>query len=308
MTEMIGKYMEKLKNGSVQLSPSGLQSLSDLSREEIQVFRQTWPTIPTERRRQITRTLVELAEDNFELDYTAIYKTCVTDIDPQVRAAAVDGLWEDDDPNTAELLVRIMGSDPAPEVRARAAVSLGHFVYEMELEELDEIVGSKVRNALLATIENNNEELEVRRRAIEAVSYLSDEAITPLLVWAYNHPDMKMRVSAIFGMGRNCNEQWLPNIFRELESENPELRFEAVRACGEMESKRCVPKLIPMLQDTDVEVRLEAATALGKIGGKAAKRALLSILETSEDEQMQEAAEEALEEIDFFEHPMSFQP
>lgn len=308
MTSLTARYLDKLRDGSVRLSISGLQALSDLGRSEIAALQAVWPSIPVIRRRQIMQHLVELAEENLELDFTAVFKAFINDADSKVREAAVEGLWEDTEPVTADLLIHVLTDDPTTDVRAQAAATLGHFMFEYELEEMDRAAGERIKAALLKTIKDDKEPLEVRRRAVESISYVSDEAVTSLLIWAYNHADVKMRVSAVRGMGRNCDQRWLPNIFEELMSANPELRFEAAGACGEMEDKRCVPKLVPLLKDEDVEVRVAAVTALGHIGGKSARRALVSVLETSDDEAVQEAAQEALEEMDFFEEPLGFQP
>lgn len=306
MANLTDKFLEKLRDNSQRLSIGSLQSLSGLDKAGIAALQKIWPTMEVGRRRQIVHALVELAEENVELDFTSVFKSCIDDPDAEVREAAVEGLWEDTGRDTATLLIRVLTTDPDPAVRAQAASSLSHFAYMYEVDELDRDTGNEVKTALLETIRNGSEELDVRRRAVEAISYLSDEVVTSLLIWAYNSAEVKMRVSAVRGMGRNCDPRWLPNIFQELHSPNPELRFEAAQACGELEDKRCVPKLVPLLADDDLEVRLAAVYALGHIGGRAAKKALLSILEKGEDESMQEAASEALEEVDFYEDPLGF--
>ncbi len=306
MTHLTDRFLEKLRDGSVRLSVGGLQGLSDLDRSSIEAFQRAWPSIDVERRRKIMQTLVELAEENVELNFNAIFKACFNDKDAKVRETAVGGLWEDTEPKTADLLIHVLETDPDSTVRAEAASSLAHFAYMYEVGELDKDTGSRVKTSLLAVIKNGNEDLDVRRRAVEAVSYISDEVVTSLLIWAYNSTDVKMRVSAVRGMGRNCDPRWLPNIFQEIKSQDPELRYEAAQACGEIEDKRCVPKLVPLLTDEDLEVRLAAVTALGHIGGRSARKALVSILENGEDEAMQEAAREALDEVDFYGDPLGF--
>jgi HEAT repeat protein len=58
-----------------------------------------------------------------------------------------------------------------------------------------------------------------------------------------------------------------------------------------------VPVLSKMVADPDLEVKLAAIWALGQIGGPEAKR-VLEICSEQGDEALQDAADEALEELD----------
>src|SRR5690606_4713598 len=119
--------------------------------------------------------------------------------------------------------------DPDPLVRAAAASALGRFVYLGELEELSEAHKRRVEDALLAVI-GGGDDLEVRRRALEAVSYSSRDEVPPLIAAAYAAYEPKHRVSAVFSMGRNADRaRWAQHVRTELESAEPELRFEAAR-------------------------------------------------------------------------------
>ena len=90
-----------------------------------------------------------------------------------------------------------------------------------------------------------------------------------------------------------------------LQSPNPPVRFEAANACGELDDEDAVPHLIPLLQDDDIQVQLAAIDALGKIGGPLAKRALRRSLKVG-DPVLEDAAREALEDIQATEDPLGF--
>ncbi len=283
---------------------ASLQGLSDLTKTQVARFSAVWANLPQERRLWVARTLEELAEDNFELDFEAVFKAILGDPDAAVRCTAVEGLWESEDPAVAEALLAMLAGDPAAEVRAAAASALGQFALLAEMGALKADLADRVRAGLLQTI-RSDEPLEVRRRAVEAVGFLSgDEEVKRIIADAYAHVQPAMRTSAIFAMGRNCDPRWLPDLLRELESEDAEMRFEAARACGELEDQRAVPRLLRLLVDPDLEVRLATIQSLGEIGGEQAVEAL-GYLAESDDPTMAEAAEAALAEAAFAESPLS---
>lgn len=296
-------FLARLRDPAISLAKVGLERLSDLPLDEAQEFKRIWPQIDASRRKKITTSLIELSEENFELDFTAAFYVAIEDSDAEVRRQAVEGLWESMTYDTADLLVNVLKKDPAPEVRAAAASSLGRFTYLVELGKTDRTTAARVREALLAAYHNDTETVEVRRRAVEALGYLCDEEIADIVAEAYQYDDEKMRASAVFAMGRNCHPRWLDTILKEMDSPNPEMRFEAARAAGELEDQRAVPQLEKLVQDPDGEVRHAAIAALGEIGGRRAKRTLRACLQ-SPDASIREAAEEALEEINFFEEPL----
>lgn len=296
-------FLARLRDTAVSLAKVGLERLSDLPADEAQEFRRMWPQIDDSRRKKIASSLVELAEENFELDFTAAFYVAIDDPDAEVRQQAIEGLWESMTYDTADLLVNVLRKDPAPEVRAAAASSLGRFTYLIELGKTDKKTASRVREALLAAHRSDSETVEVRRRALEALGYLCDQEVADMVAEAYQSDDEKMRASAIFAMGRNCHPRWLDTILREMDSPSPEMRFEAARAAGELEDQRAVPQLERLVLDPDGEVRHAAIAALGEIGGRRAKRILRACLQ-SPDASIREAAEEALEEINFFEEPL----
>lgn len=297
----------RILNTRKPLSRAAVRALSGLTAAQLgDSFAQAWAKTPTERRRAVTRNLVELAEDNFELDFTAVFKLCLRDPDAQVRVHAIEGLWENRERGLAEILLRMLREDPAELVRAAAARSLGRYTYLIEMGQLDAATAQRVRDGLLAAIHDAAEVLEVRRRAVEASAYISgDPTVHNIIAAAYADPHPKMKASALFAMGRNCDARWLPTLLAELDSPSPEMRYEAARACGELEDPQAVPYLIPLLDDLDWEVQLAAVQALGRIGGDTAQRALRRCLRRG-DEKLAAAAQEALQEFPLGEDHLSF--
>lgn len=297
------EYLDSLTDESKKTSMAELRRLSGLDRSRIEEFQGGWRALPVGRRRQMVQAMADLAEDNVELDFTAVFRACLSDPDEEVRAHAVDGLWEDEELSTAAHLLDLLAGDPSQRVRAAAASGLARFVYRMEMRELSPTMAHRIRGSLLATVRSRTEPVEVRRRALEAISYLSEPEVRDLIAQAYADAEEKMRVSAVFAMGRNCHSAWLDPITREMKSPSPEMRYEAVRAAGELEDERAVGPLVSLLVDDDREVRLAAIAALGAIGGEAALRALRYVAENGDDE-AKLAAAEALAELAFADDPL----
>ncbi len=291
------RTLDHISDESEALSHSRLYMLSGLSRDEMELFEEHWSLLSTARRRDVLAALVEIAEVNVTVDFNSIFRIGLGDEDAEVRAYAIDGLWEDRDPGLMDVLVDLLSADPSIMVRAAAATSLGRFVLMAELDELEEELGTRVVQALWEVVDDVEEALETRRRAVEAISYCGDEGVRRLIEAAYLHPDEKMRISAVFSMGRSADSVWGKSIIAELGSGSPEMRFEAARACGELELKEAVPALMRLIADPDREVQQASIYALGKIGGREARRALQVCCE-SEDEVIAAAGEEALGELE----------
>lgn len=299
MSKAFKEMLAKIAAGS-RVHTSQLYIFSRLDQDDLQIFQQGWPNIPTQRRRDIMQELVEICEANFEVSFDPVFFLGLGDEDAQVRASAINGLWENETIALINPLLHLLRHDPASQVRATAASALGKFIYLRELEELDQAQGLLVEEALLATIHQPQEDTEVRRRAIEAIAYSGEANIIDIIENAYYDDDEKMQVSAIFAMGRNADARWRPRVLAELDNPNTEIRFEAVRACGELELREAMPRLVSLVEEEpDVEVQQMAIWSMGRIGGPLAREALEQYLD-SDIEAVALAAEEALDELNLF--------
>lgn len=289
--------------GENKLSASAVSALSGANRQDVASFAQTWITLPAARRRQATQMLIDLSENNIELDFNALFRYLLNDEDPPVRAMAIDGLWEDEDLALVKPFIGFMRSDPDARVRAAAADSLGRFMLLGEYGRLPQSpYGDLIYEALLATIHGTSEELDVRCRAVEAISYCSRERVRDIIASAYADEDDQMRASAVAAMGRSADSYWRKTAARELDSPNPRMRFEAARTAGELEDRSAVARLIELLDDPDREVQMVTITALGQIGGRDAREALTRAA-ASDDDALRDLADDALQEMRFSSDP-----
>ena len=299
------KFLENLDDPELARNHSAFIEVSDLSPAELGLFARAWFVLPRERRRELIATLVELAEENPELDFGAIFKMCLKDPDEPVLEKAIEGLWEYDDRSVLPGLIQVLSSEQGPAARAAAAAALGKFAALAQEGGLLTRDAQCVREQLTAILENAAENPEVRRRSLEAVAPFNTPDIRDYLCRAYESDDLKLKSSSIYGMGRTGESGWLPLLIKELKSREPSLRYETAHACGELGDEAVVPHLIFLLQDEDYQVQLAGLTALGKIGGSLAKRALLRCIKEG-DAALEEAARAALENVEFLEDPLAF--
>ena len=299
------RIMADLSDPDANIRHTDLVQLSGLSRVEVMNVISDWTNIGPERRRELLDKMSELAGDNIELDFTALFRACLRDGEASVRASAARGLWDSDDRIVIRPLAELLSKDPSPEVRSAAATTLGKFAEMAEEGKLIRRDGQRISDALMAVIENPNEENETRRRAIEAIAPISSARVHETIQRSYDDDDTLMKQSAIYAMGRSSDSRWLSTVIHETGHRDAAIRYEAALACGYLGDDETVPHLINMLNDEDTQVQLAAARSLGNIGGDLAKRALTQAMKRG-DHAMEEAAEQALASIEFEEDPLGF--
>ena len=298
------EFLTELREGDSAPRYSRLLQLAGLTPEALKEFEQAWRSVPPHRKRETLDRMAELSEDNLELDFDSVFRAGLGDGDAGVRADSVRGLWECEDRALIRPLLDLLEKDPAVEVRAAAATALGRFAelaHEGKLLSRDE---TRIRKALIAAIGRDGEDMEVRRRAIEAIASLDSPERDRIIRAAYESGDAGLLQSAVYAMGRSSNADWLPDVLRETGNESPAIRYEVAVACGHLGDEEVAPQLITLVQDGDRQVQLAAVKALGEVGGSLARRALQRCLELG-DEALKQAAEEAITNIEFDDDPLA---
>jgi HEAT repeat protein len=300
-------FLQTLADLSVNVPATGFVEVCDLSPAELGKFARAWYGLPVERQRRMITTMVDLAEDNPELDFCAIFKMCLKDKDQDeaVLEKAMEGLWEYEDRSIIPGLIQILSSKKGPTVRAAAATALGKFP---SLAQDGKILPKDIcliRDRLMEVLRDSNEDLEVRRRSLEAVAPFNTPDVKKYVCWAYESSDLKLKSSSIYAMGRTGESSWLPLLIKELQNPQSAIRYDTANACGELGDEEVIPHLLSLLQDDDYQVQLAGIAALGKIGGPLAKRALLRCVKEG-DASLEGEARAALETIEYLEDPMAF--
>jgi len=245
-------------------------------------------------------------------DYLPVLQDFLDDEEAEVRGLAVTGLWDYPKPEMIEALFDKAENDPDEGVRCKAIVTLGRYVYEgvmadydfdwepmeemMREDELREEDFLRVKEFLLGIYRAQDKTLDERRFAVEALSFSSEPDVFEIIEDAYAHPDNKMKMSALFAMGRNGHTRWENAILEELHSPVKALQIEAIRAAGEASFEEAGKDLLGLTYSDDRDVKLEAIWALGQTGWEGAFERLDDLAYLSEDEEIRDTAELALEE------------
>ena len=292
------EVMDALLDTSSTFPPRYLYRLSGLESLELEQITETWPEIDPVRRQRLLEDLETLADTNYIVNFDAVFMLGLGDASAQSRRVSIRGLWENEDPKIAATLISMLKEDPDPAVRAEAATGLGKYVYIGELEEISEELYTEIKSHLSDILEGNHPE-DIRRRALEAISFASSKKAADFIEKAYNRGTEDWLLSAIIAMGRNADIQWVPQIIENIPHENEQIRLEAAHAAGLLASQETVPHLLQLIDDPEEDVRKAAIWSLSEIGGMDARAALEELTKRSTDAEELEFLEDALENLDF---------
>jgi HEAT repeat protein len=301
----VEQYLNALADNERPLRNADLMILSDMAPEGLEILRDVWPDVSAERREDVLQRLIELSEDNLDADFNDLFRFCLSDENPAVKAKAMEGLWECDDRTLVTPLTNLLEHDPSDQVRAAAATALGKFALLSMSGKMLSKDGERIKESLIQTIEDSDESQDVRRRAIEAVAPFNTPEVQEIIQDAYESDQFEMKCSAVYAMGKSCDPQWLPIILAELRNPLAAMRYEASHACGEFGEEPAVPHLLALFDDDDHQTQVSAISAVGAIGGSLARKALLRCLKSSDDLAV-EAAQEALDNLDDGDESLGF--
>jgi HEAT repeat protein len=283
MATKFAEILRALEDESTALSRAMLRRLSNLGESDRQTLYAGWGAIPRERRCEIIRQLAEIIDTDFDTDFTAVTRLALTDLSEEVREAAIEASWPDETPYVFNRLLPMAAVDSSVSVRASAMSALGRFILLGELGKFDASLARQAQNLAIRLYGKVDEDTDVRRRALEALSNSSRVEVGPMIRESYESDNARMRISAVYAMGRSCDERWSEVVIHELGSDDPAMRYEAVRAAGELELEEAVPLIGPMLRDPDRQIMEAAIWSLGEIGGAEARRFLSTMLQYAED-------------------------
>ena len=226
--------LQRLQQDGSELTPVQISQFSNLNSAEIQSLKSYWNAVSLGHRYQIVVTLVNMAEEDPSLDFNAVFTLCLRDSDESVRCQAISGLWECEERTLIKVLIDLMHRDPSIEVRATAAIGLGRFstlAVEGKLLDKDAQV---LQDALLEVIDDTDYTIEVYRRALEAIAPFNTTKIQQCIEKAYGTEKRELQCSAVYAMGKSCDNRWLDILLNELQNDDASIRYEAAQACGEL--------------------------------------------------------------------------
>jgi HEAT repeat protein len=286
----------------LEITDEMAEAVSGLLGESLFRFRELWERLGDEARATLVSRLGEAAEENLVLDFLPIYRLALDDREPTVRELAYRFAAEDAPRDLLDRYLRAAVSDEDPNVRAAATEGLEHYTLAAQLDDWPVEEQGQLERALTGLLHLPGADLRTRRSALLSLSYLTTPGTEAEIRQAYTQPDM--HDAAIEAMGRNCQTIWIPDLTNEIRGDDEDRRILAAEAFGELADEVGVPLLLERLQDPSLDVALAAVAALGEIGGSEAKSALSELL-TSRDRDLRDAARDAMEVLLTEEDPFS---
>jgi hypothetical protein len=257
--------------------------LSGLSEADVEQLKPVWAGFDTEYRRKLVQRIVDISETNFDLDYRTFGLFALDDEDAEVRQSAIEVLGVDESSVVMRRFIEVAQWDESADVRAAAISDLGRFILLGEYDELPEREITPIQDLVIGFWTDESEDVEVRRRSLEAISNSSHEVVEEAIEEAYNSDERLFHVSALFAMGRSCDQQWEEIILKELGNPDPEIRYEAARAAGELTLTNAIAQLSRLANGHDREIKEVAIWSLGEIGGREALRVLSALADDAQD-------------------------
>jgi hypothetical protein len=292
------EVLEALLDTETPLPPRYLYRFSDLESDDIEALKAIWGHIPSWRRKALLEDLEQLFGDDYLLSFEAICRLGLEDPESEIRFLSIRSLFEYDTEDLIPVFLDMVVNDEQEDVRAVAATVLGKYVYEGEIDEIPQQTLHQIEEQLLAVTQGSDTML-VRRRALEALGFSSRKELPTLIETAFHHAEYDWVVSAIFAMGRSCDNRWQEPVLKMLDHVLPVVRAEAARAAGEIEIADAVDRLIELLDDDNDDVRLASVWSLSQIGGEGVQEALDMILEETEDAEQAEYIHSAIDNLIF---------
>jgi HEAT repeat protein len=232
-------------------------------------------------------------------DRWELFSHCFKDAWPQVRIAALDGVWDSTKPALVPEVLDLLQHDEEVEVQAAAAAALAHFIVLAQWGQIPENVAPPIVDALLGAYDRAGTASMLKRATLEALGSAHHPRVAALIADAYESDDPDMQLSALFSMGASADNRWLPTLIEEMDSNSADMREEAARAAGALNDRGAVPELAALTADEDLSVAAAAVQALGQLGGEQAGNILMQLSQDPEFEELLEIVDEALEQVEW---------
>jgi HEAT repeat protein len=293
------KVLAELSDGVQDFSRRSLQEFSDIDPASLHALNEVWPSVAPDRKRKLLEGLQSLSEQDTLVSFDELARSMLSDPDPEVRMRAIRLLDESDDIRLIGAFIKILTEDGDPETRAEAATALGKFVELGELEEISDESRRQVEDALLEKA-NSEDQLLIRRNALESLGFSSRAEVITLIESAYRRENPEWQASALFAMGRSFDERWEEPVLVRMLDESPLVRLAAVEAAGELRLASARTVLFRVLEDEEEdEITSAAIWSLSQIGGEDVRIYIENLLDLAQEEEDIAFLEDALENVEF---------
>src|SRR5687768_17166343 len=293
--------LDALLDENKQFPRAYLREFSDIGSRELKTFLDVWPRVTLSRKQFLLEELKTLADADTIVSFDDFARALLTDPDSVVRIHAIRLLHESEDQKLVPTYLDLLKDDSAVGVRREAANVLNLFVDLGELEEIPENIYHQVEDALLAAA-NSEDDVRVRRTALESLGYSSRPEVMTLIESAFHREDPHWQTSALHAMGRSVDDRWTEDVLDSLVNDDDRIRRAAVEAAGELAIRSARPILLKMLaEEEEPDVTSAVIWSLSQIGGEDVRTYLENLLDQTEDNEQIEFLEDALDNLAFTE-------
>ncbi len=192
--------------------------------------------------------------------------------DPSIQWHAVRGLRNYPEEDNADSLLNCLKHNKSDSIRAIAAETLGRFIYKgFYLLDLKESLLSKIKKELIACYKNPKEKESVRPNILRSLSIINnDKEIIKMIETAYKSNSKKLRLAALFSMGRNRLSRWNSILKSSLEGKNKDLVYAALQGCEDGKLSEMTLLIQNLCLSKDIKTAQLAMRAMWKIDGTTA--------------------------------------
>jgi HEAT repeat protein len=278
-----------------------LREFSDIGPLELKTLLDIWPRVRLSRRQTLLEQLKTLAEADTLVSFDDLGRALLPDPEPVVRTHAIRLLHESEDLKLVPSYLDMLKNDPDVVVRKEAANVLNLFVDLGELEEIPENIYHQIEEALLASA-NSEDDVRVRRTALESLGYSSRPEVITLIESAFHREDPHWQASALRAMGRSADDRWTEDVLHSLVNDDDRIRLAAVQAAGELAIRPARSILLKMLsEEEEPDISSAVIWSLSQIGGEDVRTYLENVLDQTEDDDQIAFLEDALDNLAFTE-------
>jgi HEAT repeat protein len=141
-------------------------------------------------------------------------------------------------------------------------------------------IGDRATEALIGLLIEG--ELDVRRRAAEALGVIGDGSAVESLIDALHDDDSWVRSEATQALGKIGNKLAVEPLIAAMQSSNLWARIDAAKALEKIGGDRAVESLIAMLQSDDLWVRSSVAISVGEIVDEKVADSIITALQSDD--------------------------
>lgn len=224
----------------------------------------------------------------------------IQDEDGHTRKMAVAALGNIGGKEAVQPLLNLLRSEEYTDVieeTVRALIALDHTAISSHLHEfsshLKEVIGRHSEDIDTLLSLSADKDVKVKTSAISGLGKVQDERVENRLAEALQDEEPEVRKAAIIAMDElNCCHDAIKTALKD---KDMWVRLYAVKALGHSLIQDSIKTLMPMLDDTDTPVVISTINAIAQLGGREAFSVISPLLH-HKDEDVRECVRQALED------------